>query len=271
MVAVIVAERTPSSIRRAPRSSRRPPAFRAACRGWTRSPRRTRSGRTPHRPSPPRRPCPRPRTGALNRRAMWPSSRSSRWLKSGRAAARRLGRHVSLRLRDRPALEQVEPIAGECPLDVARGPVHLLAAVGEATQLGEMVVVEAQPLGVLRRHFLLDRAAVGERTDRHLLEPRHALEHLAGAATRKRSGIMTRDDDLAEAPATSITRSSAPLIGFCVNITPAVSGASSAWTTTPTLGRSNRPVRWRYVIAESEFADHQICAAPTPPRRPRGR
>src|SRR5574340_1731770 len=28
--------------------------------------------------------------------------------------------------------------------------------------------------------------------------------------------------------------------------------------TTATLGRVKRPTRWRYVIAESEFADHQI-------------
>ena len=40
-------------------------------------------------------------------------------------------------------------------------------------------------------------------------------------------------------------RSSASLIGFCVNITPATSGASSDWTTTPMLGRAKRPTRWR--------------------------
>ena len=43
----------------------------------------------------------------------------------------------------------------------------------------------------------------------------------------------------------SITRSSAPVTGFCVNMTPAASGSSSDWTTTPTLGRVNRPTRWR--------------------------
>src|SRR5215471_14110319 len=52
-------------------------------------------------------------------------------------------------------------------------------------------------------------------------------------------------------------RSSAPVIGFSVNMTPAAVGLRSLWTTTPTLGRVNRPTRWRYVIAESEFADHQ--------------
>src|SRR6266516_8130175 len=56
----------------------------------------------------------------------------------------------------------------------------------------------------------------------------------------------------------SITRSSTPVTGFLVNMTPAVSGSSSDWTTTPTLGRVNRPTRCRYVIAESEFANHQI-------------
>src|ERR671916_2673395 len=56
----------------------------------------------------------------------------------------------------------------------------------------------------------------------------------------------------------SITRSSTPVTGFLVNMTPAVSGLRSAWTTTPTLGRRKRPTRCRYVIAESEFADHQI-------------
>ena len=43
-----------------------------------------------------------------------------------------------------------------------------------------------------------------------------------------------------------------------MNITPATVGSSSDCTTTPTLGRTNSPTRWRYVIAESEFADHQI-------------
>src|SRR5574337_1031288 len=56
----------------------------------------------------------------------------------------------------------------------------------------------------------------------------------------------------------SITRSSTPVTGFFVNMTPAESGSRSAWTTTPTLGREKRPTRCRYVIAESEFADHQI-------------
>jgi hypothetical protein len=43
----------------------------------------------------------------------------------------------------------------------------------------------------------------------------------------------------------SIMRSSAPVIGFCVNITPAESGFSSDWTTTPMLGRAKRPTRLR--------------------------
>ena len=43
----------------------------------------------------------------------------------------------------------------------------------------------------------------------------------------------------------SITRSSTPVTGFLVNMTPALSGSRSAWTTTPTLGRVNRPTRWR--------------------------
>ena len=55
----------------------------------------------------------------------------------------------------------------------------------------------------------------------------------------------------------SIMRSSAPVIGFSVNITPAVVGLSSVWMTTPTLGLVKRPTRWRYVMAESELADHQ--------------
>ena len=56
----------------------------------------------------------------------------------------------------------------------------------------------------------------------------------------------------------SINCSSSPVIGFFVNITPAASGSSSDCTTTPMLGRAKRPTRLRYVIAESEFADHQI-------------
>ncbi len=43
----------------------------------------------------------------------------------------------------------------------------------------------------------------------------------------------------------SIMRSSAPVIGLRVNITPAVSGWSSDCTTTPTLGRANTPSRLR--------------------------
>src|SRR3954447_15956132 len=66
--------------------------------------------------------------------------------------------------------------------------------------------------------------------------------------------------------AASIIRSSAPVIGFRVNITPAQSGDSNDCTTTPTLGRVKTPSRLRYVIAESEFADHQISrtASATP-------
>ncbi len=55
-----------------------------------------------------------------------------------------------------------------------------------------------------------------------------------------------------------MTRSSAPVTGFWVNMTPAAAGSSNDCTTTPTLGRVNRPTRWRYVMAESELADHQI-------------
>src|SRR5215470_4733971 len=40
-------------------------------------------------------------------------------------------------------------------------------------------------------------------------------------------------------------------------MTPAAVGLRRLWTTTPTLGLVNKPIRWRYVIAESEFADHQ--------------
>ena len=43
----------------------------------------------------------------------------------------------------------------------------------------------------------------------------------------------------------SIIRSSAPVIGFRVNITPAVSGCSSDCTTTPTLGLAKTPSRLR--------------------------
>src|SRR5205085_1602248 len=43
----------------------------------------------------------------------------------------------------------------------------------------------------------------------------------------------------------SIKRSSAPVTGFSVNMTPAAVGLRSVWTTTPTLGRVNLPTRWR--------------------------
>ena len=38
---------------------------------------------------------------------------------------------------------------------------------------------------------------------------------------------------------------SAPVTGWRVNITPAASGSSSDWTTTPTLGRWKSPTFWR--------------------------
>ena len=43
----------------------------------------------------------------------------------------------------------------------------------------------------------------------------------------------------------SIMRSSAPVIGFRVNMTPAASGVNSRCTTTAMLGRVNRPTRLR--------------------------
>ncbi len=76
---------------------------------------------------------------------------------------------------------------------------------------------------------------------------------------RKWSGITRPATTASPRPQlASITRSSAPLIGLRVNMTPAHSGSSSDMTTTPTLGRRNSPTRCRYVIAESELADHQI-------------
>ena len=63
---------------------------------------------------------------------------------------------------------------------------------------------------------------------------------------RKWSGITRPATTASPRPQlASITRSSAPLIGFRVNITPALSGSRSSWTTTPTLGRVKRPTRWR--------------------------
>ena len=89
------------------------------------------------------------------------------------------------------------------------------------------------------------------------LYPGVCLDHppvaLDAEAVRNHEG---RDDGLAEPQLASMTRSSSPVTGFLVNITPAATGSSSFWTTTPTLGRVNLPMRWRYVIAESEFADH---------------
>jgi hypothetical protein len=77
---------------------------------------------------------------------------------------------------------------------------------------------------------------------------------------RNVSGITLPDTTTSPSPhAASTSRSSACVIGFWVNMTPAVSAARSDCTTTPTLGRVNNPTRCRYVIAESELADHQIC------------
>ena len=76
---------------------------------------------------------------------------------------------------------------------------------------------------------------------------------------RKLSGITRPATTTSPSPQlASMSRSSVLLIGFCVKSTPATAGSRSDWTTTPTLGRVKRPTRWRYVIAESEFADHQI-------------
>ena len=63
---------------------------------------------------------------------------------------------------------------------------------------------------------------------------------------RKLSGITIPATTASPSPQlASIIRSSAPVTGFCVNITPAVSGSSSTWTTTATLGRVKSPTRLR--------------------------
>src|SRR5208282_3982935 len=47
--------------------------------------------------------------------------------------------------RDRPTLQQVELVPGDRPLDVAGRAVDLLAASGEAVQLGELLIVHTEP------------------------------------------------------------------------------------------------------------------------------
>ena len=55
----------------------------------------------------------------------------------------------------------------------------------------------------------------------------------------------------------SITRSSAPVSGWRVNITPAVSGITSCWTTTAICGSPSTPKCLRYIITASERPDSQ--------------
>src|SRR4051812_49576417 len=82
--------------------------------------------------------------------------------------------------RDRTALQQVELPAGERPLDVARRAVDLFGAGRERGQLGDLAIVDADLFTPRAHDGLVVGAAVGGGPDRNLLEPRRALEHLAG-------------------------------------------------------------------------------------------
>src|SRR5206468_9657412 len=93
----------------------------------------------------------------------------------------------------------------------ARRSIHLLALPGERIQLRELIVVEAQLPGQLRRNALLDGAAVGGGADRDLLDTGRALAHHAGAIHAEAVGDDAAGyDDLAEPPA----RLDQPFVGL---------------------------------------------------------
>src|SRR6478609_650114 len=102
---------------------------------------------------------------------------------------------------DRTTLQQVEPPSGERPLDVARGSVDLLGPARERGELRDVVVAQADLLAPLPHDRLVVRAAVGRGPDRDLLEPRRALEHLAGRRDAEAVGDdPSGDHRLAESP-----------------------------------------------------------------------
>ena len=170
---------------------------------------------------------------SLNRRAICSTSWRSRPAKSGTFStcstgpgaagaglplpSRRTGRG------DGPALEQIERAVGDGPLDVAALAVDLLALARELAQLLELVVVEAELLDALGRHLFLDRPAVGEGSgSRSACVPACArAPDRRGRAGRCRGSPAPAPPPRPAPSAASITRSSAPVTGFCVNITPA--------------------------------------------------
>src|SRR5262249_24459166 len=109
-----------------------------------------------------------------------------------------------------------------------------------------------------RRQLLLESAPVRERADGDALSAGLALQHLAGAVEAEVVwDDNTVDHRLTEPPAGF----DHALIGAGDRILgkhdPGNGGIRRLWMTTPSLGRVKRPTRWRYVIAESDLADHQ--------------
>ncbi len=118
--------------------------------------------------------------------------------------------------------------------------LHLLPA--RLVQGLQLALVEAEALHQLGRKLLLHGAAAGDGTDRQCLYPAWRSRTWPWRLRQTWSGITRPATTASPRPQlASITRSSAPLMGWRVNSTPAVSGVSSFCTTTPTLGRENSP------------------------------
>src|SRR5262249_37799730 len=100
------------------------------------------------------------------------------------------------------ALQQIELTILEGPFDIASQAIDLLALKSELAQGGELSVVEAELVDLLRWQLLFEGAAVGERTDGDALATSLALQHLS----RSIDPEMVRDDQpgndgFSEAPA----------------------------------------------------------------------
>src|SRR6185369_11855990 len=121
-----------------------------------------------------------------------------------RVARRRAWRRVAARLPrgDRAALEEVQGVVLDRPLDVAPRAVDLLALEGEVRERRQVRVVEAEGAHLLGRDLLLERAPVRERPDCDALSPGLSLQNLARAVETEVVGDdEARDHRLAEPPA----------------------------------------------------------------------
>ncbi len=179
------------------------------------------------------------------------SAKSLHALQSGHGVARRRAgrRCVAARLPggDGATLEEVERPVLERPFDVAPRAVDLLALQGELAQ-------SAASWASSRQSWLTCAGGTCSSkvppfgSERIAMRLRPALRSSTWPARSRRKWSGTTRPATTASPRpqlASIKRSSAPVTGFSVNMTPAAAGLRSVWTTTPTLGRVNRPTRWR--------------------------